>query len=186
VSYQYGKNYQKKIKRNLCRAPGCYFPVFSHNYCNRHQYFYAAKQPIPRYKPKKVSKTYVYGFTTLPELFSYCYYHAPRPIVCPVSNENITPLFSQDFDVWKCCCAHVLSRNLYPLWRLNPHNIVLLLPLVHSLLDQGTQKQRDKYPDWNWNYFYELQKQLKDEYQREFTGAEAPDNTTEETANGQE
>jgi hypothetical protein len=182
----YLKNSRAKIKRNLCHAKGCYLPIWGHGYCNKHQYFYAAKQPIPKYKPKKVSKTHVYGFTTLPELFSYCYYHAPRPIICPVSGEDITSLFSQDFDVWKCCCAHVLSRYKYPRWRLNPHNIVLLFPRAHALIDQGTEAQRQKYPDWNWNYFYELQKQLKDEYQREFTGAEAPDNTTEETSNEQE
>lgn len=153
------------IRTNTCKAPRCYLPAWGHGYCRKHQYFYAAKQPIPKYKKKKPTKSEAFGFTTLPELFMYVAYNAKRPIICPVSGEDITPLFSRDFDVWKCCCAHILSRKMYPLWRLNPHNIVLLAPAVHNLYDQGTQAQRDKHPDWNWEFLYDLKDRLKLEYE---------------------
>ena len=156
---------RRGIRRNVCSAPRCYLPVWKGTTCNRHQYFDAAKKPIPKYKKKKPTKSEAFGFTTLPELFMYVVYEAARPIICPVSGEDITSLFSRDFDVWKCCCAHVLSRKMYPLWRLNPRNIVLLAPVVHNLYDQGTQAQRDKHPDWNWGFLYDLKDQLKSEYE---------------------
>lgn len=161
--------YYKPKSKKLCKKSGCNLPPFSHGYCSRHRYMWAAKQPIPKYKPHKTTKTQVFGFRSLPELFQHCYYISQQPIICPVSGEDITPLFRQDFNIWKCCCAHVLPRSRYPLWRLNPHNIILVHPLVHKLYDQGTQSQRDKYPNWNWKYLHDLRDQLKSEYSEYLT-----------------
>jgi hypothetical protein len=161
----YGRKPRSPIRTNTCKAHGCYFPVWKEGYCRNHQYFVAAKKPIPKYKPKKPARGANFGVTSLPELFAYAAYHAKRPIICPVSGEDITRLFLQDFSVWKCCCAHVLSRQKYPLWRLNPYNIVLLLPRVHTLYDQGTELQRQTHPDWNWQYLYDLKDRLKAEYE---------------------
>jgi hypothetical protein len=153
-----------RLRANQCKEPGCSYPIFSHGYCSKHSYRWKSKEPIPRYKKRKPTRAEAFGFTTLPELFMYVVYEAARPIICPVSGEDITPLFSQDFDIWKCCCAHVLSRKMYPLWKLNPHNIILLAPTVHNLYDQGTELQRQKHADSNWQYLYDLKDKLKIEY----------------------
>jgi len=161
----YNRKPRAAIRVNQCQAKGCNYNAFSGGYCKCHQYFVAAKKPIPKYKPKRPARGANFGVTTLPELFAYVAYHAQRPIVCPVSAEDITHLFLQEFDVWKCCCAHVLSRQKYPLWRLNPYNIILLSPRVHRLYDQGTELQRQKHADWNWQYLYDLKDRLRAEYE---------------------
>ena len=150
----------------LCKAKGCYYPAFSHGYCKCHLYFAAAKKPIPKFKKRKVSKTESYGFRTQMEVFQYVIYHAPRPIICPVSGQDITKLFELDPSVWVSCCAHIIPKGKYPRWKLNPANIVLLAPEAHRLFDQGTEAQRQK-TGWKWEWLYELQQQLKKQYEEE-------------------
>lgn len=181
--------YSRLKSKKTCAHPGCNFPLWKGGYCSRHQWHVAAKKPIPKYKKKPLAKTYVYGFTSLPELFNYCVYKAERPIICPISGHDITKLFSEDFNVWKCACAHILPRSRYPLWRLNPHNVLLLDPQVHSLLDQGTEAQRQKYSRYNWDYFYNLQTQLKHEYEeyaRTRAGANDPAEMDAQNTEGEE
>lgn len=161
----YKKPY-RRIKRNQCKAKGCYNPVWKEGYCYAHQYYVAAKKPIPKYKKRKVSKTESYGFRSQMELFQYVIYNAPRPIICPVSGRDITKLFEQDPSVWVSCCAHIIPKGRYPRWKLNPRNILLLDPEVHHLFDQGTEAQRQK-TGWEWTELYNLQEQLKREYEEE-------------------
>jgi hypothetical protein len=95
---------------------------------------------------------------------------------------DITDIFKEDTSVWINCCHHVLKKGNYPKWKFNPYNIVLIAPEVHQMWHNNTIRQRQtQHPDWDWNYLENLTAQYKDEYKRELTGAEAPDNTTEET-----
>lgn len=167
-------NQRSNIKRKRCAVVGCNMFAWGGGFCKGHQFLREAKKPIPKYKPRKTAPTHKYGFKTLPELFMAVVYAAPRPIICPVSGEDITKLFSEDFDIWKCCCAHILSRGKYPMWRLNPYNIVLLHPEAHKLFDQGTEAQRQGKKGWNWDYLYTLQEQLKKEYDDEYRKENGP------------
>jgi hypothetical protein len=82
--------------------------------------------------------------------------------------------FTPGTSFWFSCFAHVLSKakNKYPEYMLNELNIILLTPEEHFLLDQGSERQREKYyeesgrtADWNKIYFW--REFLKSEYKRE-------------------
>jgi hypothetical protein len=65
--------------------------------------------------------------------------------------------------------AHVLSKalNKYPKFKLKPENIILLSPEEHTMLDHGSESQREKYAKENncdWNKVYKLRDKLKEEY----------------------
>ena len=64
-----------------------------------------------------------------------------------------------------CFFAHVLPKGTYPDMRLNPDNIILISATEHSLLDQGTEKQRNEYAQKNqpcdWSKIYELKDSLR-------------------------
>ena len=64
---------------------------------------------------------------------------------------------------WVNCFAHILPKGLYPKWKLNPFNIVLLHPDIHYLYDFGTEKQRLE-SGHNFNILYKLKDQLKHVY----------------------
>lgn len=69
------------------------------------------------------------------------------------------------FDI--SCFAHVLrkSQNGWPLFKLNPKNIILVTPEVHYLLDFGTEAQREKFGyAEGWAKLYALREELKEEY----------------------
>lgn len=69
--------------------------------------------------------------------------------------------------------AHVISKGLYPKFKLLDRNIVLLTEDEHYLFDFGTQKQRDEYVIFmllnhrivvDWNKLFKLVEELKLEY----------------------
>lgn len=66
--------------------------------------------------------------------------------------------------------AHILSKavNRFPHYRLNPGNIVLVLPEEHNLIDQGTEKQREAYcrriKSASFRPFYAKAERLSKEY----------------------
>lgn len=61
--------------------------------------------------------------------------------------------------------AHVVPKSTFPHLRLAPSNIVLLTEEEHSLYDQGTARQREKYaqenPNTDWSKLYELRDRLR-------------------------
>lgn len=158
--------YKKRapIKANQCKARGCFFNVFSHGYCNRHQYLWKSKLPIPKYKKKAVNPNN-FGFSSQLEMMMFVVYAAPRPIICPISGHNITNYFKGEPGEWVSCCAHIIPKGKYPLFKLNPANIMLVHPDVHRLLDQGTELQRMS-TGWDFSPFYKRQEQLKLEYDK--------------------
>lgn len=63
--------------------------------------------------------------------------------------------------------AHVLPKGLYPKFRLNENNIILLTPREHHLLDFGTEDQRSSYAEkhnCSWDKVYKLRDKLKLRY----------------------
>jgi len=72
------------------------------------------------------------------------------------------------------CFAHILAKgiNKYPHYKFLARNIALLTPAEHSLFDQGTEEQREKYCDEvksaNWQPLYDLRDELKQEYDKVF------------------
>ena len=68
---------------------------------------------------------------------------------------------------WVNCFAHILPKGQYEGFRLFDDNIQLLTPDEHSLLDQGTIEQRQKYARQNncdWNKIFDLKARLRKEY----------------------
>jgi hypothetical protein len=59
---------------------------------------------------------------------------------------------------------------MYPLFRLNPENIVLLTPREHEIFDQGTNAERVVYltqhPKTKWALLEELKDKLKTDYKK--------------------
>jgi len=59
--------------------------------------------------------------------------------------------------------AHILPKGKFTKYKYNKDNIILLLPEEHTLLDQGTEKQRVEYSKkWgcNWDKIYMLREHL--------------------------
>ncbi len=168
------------IRTNTCKAPRCYLPVWAHGYCRKHQYFYAAKQPIPKYKKKKVNPN-SFGYSSQLEMMMDVVYKAPRPIICPISKRDITHFFKGEPGDWVSCAAHILPKGRFSLFKLNPANIMLVHHDVHRLIDQGTEAQRQA-TGWDFSPFYERQDQLKLEYESYRTGRagqESPDDSSD-------
>ena len=66
--------------------------------------------------------------------------------------------------------AHILPKGRYPKFKLLKENIILLHPEEHTLLDQGTEKQRLEYSNkWkcDWNQIYIKKEQLLIKYKNE-------------------
>lgn len=42
-------------------------------------------------------------------------------------------------------CAHILNKNKYPLYRLNPDNIAILCLTCHAIYDQAPHKMDERF-----------------------------------------
>lgn len=73
----------------------------------------------------------------------------------------------ENTDWYKNLFAHILSKLMYPKFRLKEQNIMIVHPDEHTLLDQGTEAGRREYEvKYNMSFqpFYDKQKELKNEY----------------------
>jgi len=65
-------------------------------------------------------------------------------------------------------CMHVLSKKMFPKFRLHEKNIVFGTSYEHFLYDQGTEEQRQAYSNrvftCVWKRLYDLQSELRKEY----------------------
>ncbi len=117
------------------------------------------KQDKKKASGKKVSKSFAsYGYkepTGESDLFSEI--AEEREWICFVYGDILTELKPQQF-------AHVLPKalNKYPLFKLNPRNIVLLSDKAHYLWDFGVRAELRK--DERFNALFELEEELKKEY----------------------
>lgn len=94
------------------------------------------------------------SFKNQAEMFQWIWNNRPR-----VSEISGVPLLPEGHFQWHHQFAHVLSKGSYPQWKLNPHNIMLLLPKEHE--------HQERYPQ-----FMEKKDHLKREYYRMFYGKE--------------
>lgn len=91
---------------------------------------------------KRFSKSFIYptvwGFKEEMEMYSWIW--ATRPHVSFISGIPIVNPGPENF-------AHVLPKALdrYPLFRLNPDSVILVLYEEHFLIDQGNSRQRQEY-----------------------------------------
>jgi len=157
-----------------CKDPQCTLGVFGGDYCKRHQYKRSdLKRLQPRstkiktnHKPSGVigSKRLIqqsFGFVTQKEMFEWVW--ANREHKCQFTGEDLNKVPKWK---WHWCFLHVLPKGQYPLWKLNPHNIVLGWPEFHAAADNFTEDERTKHPTWDFGGWFELQDKLKQEYKQ--------------------
>lgn len=88
-----------------------------------------------------------------------------RPHVSFLSGKNLDEWHGTQR--WYSLFAHVLNKGHYTKYKFYQNNIILLTPLEHTLLDHGTQDQRDNYAKKNgcdWGVIYELKERLRSQY----------------------
>lgn len=93
-------------------------------------------------------------FKTLNELFNHIWDN--RPHISEISGKPLLPKGNMK---WHWQMAHILSRGAYPSFRLNPDNIMLMLPEEHEKQEQ-------------YEVFQEKQLELKRQYYTLFYGKE--------------
>ena len=142
--------------RGLCDA--CYRR--SQSSVNRRSQLNHSKTPLRGKKPEK--HTY-FGYDSQMEMFNDIWDNMDKPRVCPISKEKLDKLYNTSR--WHWCFAHILSKGMFPKWKLNPNNIMVVHPDVHTLIDQGTEDQRKK-SGFDFSVFYNIQEELKKEYKK--------------------
>jgi len=167
----------------ICAKENCNNPVWSHCFCRYHQqlrqdYAFAASQECAKNKigVKAVVRTSEKQpmLKTLKKptgesaLFDAIW--KTRPHVSFISDKPINIEYHSD--LWYSIFAHVLSKGMYSKFRLLDRNIQLLLPEEHTIFDQGTEDQRQKYAQMcendgggcDWQRLYDLKSELLQEY----------------------
>lgn len=141
-------------------------------YCRKHQYL--RSDVIKAIKHKSISlrnnklarnkeqfNVFQYGFQSEATLFEHLW--NIKPHVSEISGrdlDKITLFFSM--------FAHVLPKKKYRLFRYNPENIMLIHPMEHVLIDQGSSSARKKYtlefPSADFSIFYQKKEELLKSY----------------------
>lgn len=161
-----------------CDVIGCSYPVFGTDknnkkrYCKKHQFLrtdisHSIKRKNVQSRNEKLQKNkygfdpFQWGFTSESEMFDWIWTNRPHKSEISGLDLNRVQLFYAMF-------AHILSKNKYPLFRYNPENILLVLPVEHVLIDQGSASARRKYlievPTTDFSIFYNKKIQLENEY----------------------
>jgi len=151
-----------------CKYPCCNYPVFGGGYCRSHQWKREDKKlkPIRKRTTKKKVFEPDFGFSSQLQVFKYVYFKLKKPVLCPISGRNITDAMNGPVDQWIKYFLHILPKGRYPLWRLNPRNIMMAHPDVHRIVDQGILTDREQYPDWNWELWDAEFEQAREEYEQ--------------------
>ena len=152
----------------ICAFSGCGRPVFGGGFCLRHQYLRTDKKTKPklfqRYN-KKFDYDTSYGFHSETKMFKWIL--STRGNRSFISRAEINCLGPINF-------AHVLPKGIgkYPHFRFNSKYVILVTEYEHYLIDYGTHVLRDKYakehPEVNWEKYYELEQQAKEEYEEKY------------------
>ena len=157
-----------------CSVDGCGLPVFGKSYCKRHQH---KRSDLRRLQPRSTKNNtnhssgenngfkrgiqQSFGFKTQKEMFELVW--ANREHKCQFTGEDLNKVPKWQ---WHWCFLHVLPKGQYPLWKLNPHNIILGWPEFHVAADNFTEEERTKHPTWNFDGWFGLQDKLKQEYKQ--------------------
>ena len=102
------------------------------------------------------------------EIFKEIY--EERPHISELSGERIE--YQIDTPLWRSLFMHVLPKGRFPLLRTSKDNILLGTPTEHTLIDNGTEEQREEYRIEKlregvvvrWSVFYNKQDKLKKQY----------------------
>jgi len=98
---------------------------------------------MKRDKPFNYNGTIIRNQT---ELFNYVW--NSRDHLSEVSGK---PLLYHGHPQWHWQCCHILAKGPYPKYKLNPENIILMLPIEHDLQEtflefqERKQKLKEKY-----------------------------------------
>lgn len=137
-------------KKKICKSCKKEVYIFSKGRCK----YCTAKETLNSAEKKTKAKK----VTGEKELFEKIW--KSRPHRCFVTGKKIAYPTASVF-------AHVLSKaqNKFPDYKLNPDNIVLLLPEVHRLYDFGSKEQRENYGySEGWARLYEKREHLIQTY----------------------
>ena len=152
-----------------CHNSTCTNPIFSHGFCKYHQNLRTdskylqkkAEQLSRKFHPvKKIVRNINFGFRNEVDMFHTIWNE--RRHVCEFTGESLEQFYGTD--LWYSCFAHILPKGKFPLFKLNADNIRLVFPDFHTTIDQGTQKDRLKHPDWDFKHWDELVQKMKNEY----------------------
>jgi hypothetical protein len=138
-----------------CKSGNCQNPVWGGGYCRNHQHSRADKKPKLLGARKKTGELQVFM-----EIW------AERPHFSELSGRPLEQYASTAF--FASLFAHILNKGMYPKFRLNKDNIVLLHPEEHNLLDFGTIDQREAYARkyyCDWQEIYDKKEYLKSIYE---------------------
>jgi hypothetical protein len=159
-----------------CSQPECIWPVFSHNFCKRHQYLRTdLKKPesksfgIAKRSPRKPLRPRLdFGFESQPDLFAFMWEKAKnekREIICKYTGEHLEEIvLHRGTTKWLSCFAHVLNKKNYPYFRLFPCNIRVVFPEFHTIVDQGSSDDRKKHPSWRFDLWDTEVIEMKEQY----------------------
>ena len=139
--------------------------------CGRIRYIYARKmcqscymkgRGLKRTAFKPTAKTIeaAFGFSGEKELFLWIWKES-KDKKCVISGEVLTKYLATTM-FWSCF-AHLLPKGLYGKFRLNPKNVWLVSPHIHSLIDNGTEEQRAK-SGYDFSEFFKEKERLSNEY----------------------
>ncbi len=67
-------------------------------------------------------------------------------------------------DITVSAMSHILSKKMYPAFRLREDNIVIMTPEEHREYDQGSESYLRTLPEWGW--FFIKKEQLLEEYKK--------------------
>ena len=152
-----------------CHHSTCMNPIFSNGYCKNHQYLrtdskYIRKQAERKFKQfhliKKVTRDLNFGFTGEADMFEKIWWN--RKHVCEFTGENLERFYGTD--LFYSCFMHILPKGRFPLFKLNAENVRLGFPEFHTIVDQGTKADREKHPEWDFNFWDELVQEMKQKY----------------------
>lgn len=150
-----------KRKKKVCKKCQKERYIYARGMC---QICYAKEQAWKTHKkhpnaPKKVVSKPAYGFTSQKDLFDWLW--AQHDKKCPISKENLSKFEGRRL-YWSCF-AHILPKGLYTKYKLNPDNIMIVHPDVHTLYDQGTEEQR-MASGWDFSPLFKARERLKQKY----------------------
>jgi len=111
----------------------------------------------------------MWGYKTQVELFEHVWADYFKTLnemgmewLCPFSHQSIKRFYDSEFKY--NCCAHILPKSKYPIWRLNPDNVILVHPEFHRIVDQGRLSDRLDHPTWFFAKWDALVEQKKEDY----------------------
>jgi len=107
----------------------------------------------------KQALLYSFGFRTQREMFEHIWNTRPHICLFTGSNLDLVPKYQ-----WSWIFMHILRKGSYPMFKYNTDNIVLGHPNFHLAADNFTEEERTKHPTWNFDLFFQMQEQKKQEY----------------------